>query len=280
MSELNKHAEYAHYDSLSTEDLQEILRKHAHGELQTEPDTDELYYIMEVLAERRQQTDPTAFHSDEESLADLRKHYMPKEESRVHPKVVRLPNRILRTVAAVAAAVLIGVVGTSITADAFQIDIWGKFANWTKEIFQFTGTPQGTAAANPEKGYNAELKSLQDALNDHEVIKKLAPTWMPEGYKSKDLQIMITPRVLNINAIYENNGLELVINIRQTIGISAHQIEKNDDLLEVYAVDSVEYYIFSNTETLQSAWSIGEFECQIIGKISIEEMKEMINSIQ
>ena len=58
MSELNKRAEFSYYDSMTTEELQEILRKHAHGELETEPDTDELYYIMEVLARRREEENP------------------------------------------------------------------------------------------------------------------------------------------------------------------------------------------------------------------------------
>ena len=65
MSELNKRAEDSHYDSLPTEELQEILRKHAHGELETEPDTDELYYMMEVLAQRKEMNDPQAIRSDE-----------------------------------------------------------------------------------------------------------------------------------------------------------------------------------------------------------------------
>ena len=277
MSELNKRAEYAHYDSLPTEELQEILRKHAHGELQTEPDTDELYYIMEVLARRREEEDPQAFRSDEEALADFRKNYLPKE---TQAKVVRFPNRALRVVAAVLTIVVILVVGTSVTAEAFHVDIWGKFAIWTKEIFQFTDNPQGTTAANPEEDYNSELKSLQDALNDYEIAEKLAPTWMPDGYISKDLKITNTPRVLNIGAIYEKDGSELVIKIRQTIGVQAEQVEKNDELLEVYLIDGVEYYIFSNTETLQAAWSIGEFECLMIGKITLEEMKRMIDSIK
>jgi len=71
----------------------------------------------------------------------------------------------------------------------------------------------------------------------------------------------------------------LIISIRQTIGVQAEQVEKNDDLLEVYMVDSVEYYIFSSTETMNAAWSIGEFECIITGKITLEEMKRMIDSI-
>ena len=280
MSELNKRVEYSHYDSLPTEELQEILRKHAHGELQTEPDTDELYYIMEVLARRREEEDPQAFRSDEEALADFRKNYMPKEKSAVRPKAIRFPSRILGTVAAVLALVLILAAGSAVTAEAFHIDIWGKLANWTKEIFQFTDMRDGTSATNPEKENNLELKSLQDALVQYSKTEKLVPTWMPEGYKSKDLNVMNSPRTFNIYAIYENNESELIIKIRQTIGVQAPQVEKNDDFLELYVVDGVEYYIFSNTETLQAAWSIGEFECLMIGKITLEEMKMMIDSIK
>ena len=84
----------------------------------------------------------------------------------------------------------------------------------------------------------------------------------------------------NISAVYEKNGSDLIIKICQTIGVQAPQVEKNDDFLELYVVDGVEYYIFSNTKTLQAVWSIGEFECLMIGKITLEEMKMMIDSIK
>ena len=280
MSELNKRAEFACYDSMTTEELQEILRKHAHDELETEPDTDELYYIMEVLARRREEEDPQAFRSDEEALADFRKNYMPQAMQTGRAKMVRFPNRAFRVAAAVLAIVVILVVGTSVTAEAFHVDIWGKVATWTKEIFQFTDNPQGTTAADPEQENNVELASLREALAQHEITEKIVPSWMPRGYVSKDLKIKSSPRVLNINAIYESNGTELIIKIRQTIGVPADQVEKNEDMLEVYVVDGVEYYIFSNTETLQAAWSIGEFECMIGGNITLEEMKRMIDSIR
>ena len=50
-------------------------------------------------------------------------------------------------------------------------------------------------------------------------------------------------------------------------------------MLEIYTVNGVDYYIFSNTETMQAAWSIGEFECIIGGKLTLEEVKRMIDSI-
>ena len=279
MSEMEKHEELSRFDSMSTEELQEILRKHAHGELEIEPDTQELYKIMEVLSVRRQENNPQAFQTDEEAYVEFCQHYKPEEQAADMPKGIPFPSRWYKAVAAVLALVLILAAATSITAEALHIDIWNRLASWTNDVFQFGQILQVPSAPNPELEYNAELKSLQDALNDNQITEKLAPTWMPEGYTSKDLQIMSTPRVRNVSAVYDNNGSELIIKICQTIGVPAAQVEKNDDLLEVYVVDGVEYYIFSNTETLQVAWTVGEFECVISGKITLEEMKMMIDSI-
>ena len=269
MSELNNRAEYAHYDSLPTEELQEILRKHAHGELETEPDTDELYYIMEVLARRKEEQDPQAFRSDEQALEDFRKNYVPQERKK--PCAAGW----MKTAAAVAAILLVVVMSFGISAQAFDFDIWGKIANWTKEIFQFSYTQP----TEPEKENNAELKSLQDALVQNGITEKVSPTWLPEGCVFSDINVISTPREISISAIFENNGERLIISIRQVIGGQADQIEKSEDLLEIYTVNGVDYYIFSHTETMQAAWSIGEFECIIGGKLTLEEVKRMIDSI-
>lgn len=279
MSELEKREDSSRYDCMTTEELQEILRKHAHNELDTEPDTEELFKIMEVLSVRRQNADSPAFRSDEEAYAEFCKHYMPKENKSSHPKVITFSNRVFKMVAAVLAIVFVLAVGTTLTAKAFHLDIWSKFANWTKEVFQFADSTQGTTAANPEKENNLELKSLQDALAKENITEKLVPMWLPEGYKSKDLNVMTSPKGRTFYAIYVKSEAELVIKIRQTIGVPAHQVETSDDLIEIYTVNGIDYYIFSNNTKLQAAWNIGEFECIIGGNITLEEIKKMINSI-
>lgn len=279
MSEMDKHEDFSRYDCMTTEELQEILHQSAHSELGTEPDTQELFKIMKVLSVRRQNSDLPDFRSDEEAYADFCEYYMPKEKEEARPREAKRPNRTLKAVAAVLAVVLILAVGTTVTVKAFRIDILSKIASWTKDIFQFSDSPHGTTAAAPEKENNLELKSLQDALDQYMITEKLTPTWLPDGYKNKDLRVMDSPRARTIVANYEKSNEELIITIRQTIGVQANQVEKNDDLLEVYVANGTEYYIFSNTETLQAAWSIGEFECIIGGKITLEEIKMMINSI-
>ena len=279
MSELEKREGLSRYDSMSTEELQEILRKHTHGELETEPDTQDLFEIMEVLSKRRQNENPQAFRTDEEAFAEFKQYYMPKEKNvSAQPKKFRTSARLLRTVAAVLAIVLILTVGMSVSAKAFRFDLWGKIASWTKEIFHFSDI-SGPDVTEPDKMDSAEFDQLRNALNEYEIDERIAPTWLPNGYKHKDITVKASPKVRSIYAIYENNNVELIISIRQTIGVPAHQVEKNEDLLEIYIADDVEYYIFSNTETLQVVWSIGEFECKIVGKIAIEEMKAMIDSI-
>lgn len=279
MSEMEKREDFSRYERMTTEELQKILQERAHDELGTEPDTQELFKIMEVLSVRRQNSDLQDFRSDEEAFADFCEFYMPKEKEEARPKEAKRPNRTLKTVAAVLAVVLILAVGTTVTVKAFRVDIWSKFANWTKEFFQFTDSPQGDAPTKPERENNLELKSLQDALDQHMIAEKLVPTWLPDGYKSKDLRVMDSPRVRTIVANYEKSNEELIITIRQTIGVQANQVEKSDDLFEIYRSGDIDYYIFSNNANLQAKWSIDEFECIIIGQITLDEMKAMINSI-
>lgn len=279
MSELEKREGLSRHDSMPTEELQEILLKHLNGELETEPDTQDLFEIMEVLSKRRKEENPQAFRSNEEAFAEFVAYYMPKEtEKPAQPKRSIFSSRLLRTAAAVLAIVLILTLGMTVTAQAFHFDLWGKIASWTKEIFHFSDV-SGPDVTEPDNDYSIEYEQLRVALAEYNIDKSIMPTWLPNGYKHKDVTVKASPKARFIQAVYENNNVELIITIRQTIGVPAHQVEKTEDLLEIYTSNSIDYYLFSNTDTLHVVWSIGEFECKIVGEITVEEMKEMINSI-
>ena len=71
MVEQEKCVDFSRFDTMSTEELQEILRIHANGELEKEPDTEELFQIMGVLSKRRKQQEPHAFRPNEQAFADF-----------------------------------------------------------------------------------------------------------------------------------------------------------------------------------------------------------------
>lgn len=284
MSDMKGREEYSNYDTMRTEELQEILRKHAHDELETEPDTEELFYIMEVLAKRRE-SDPTQTHKTaEEAYADFVKYYAPEmaeDNANIRAsKPGKVSARWFRRIAAVAAAaVLVVVIFAATGAEAFDFDLWGKIASWTDDFFHFADETQTTQGTEPEKEVNLELASLQEALAQYEITEKLAPTWLPDGYSFIDINVLQSPREISISAMYEKNGERIIISIRQSIGSKPEQVEKGETLVEAYDSDGVTYFIFSNYDRVQTVWIYDEFECIITGSITLDEMKTMIDSI-
>ena len=278
MSEMNSRESYPRYDEMTTEQLREILRKHAHGELEKEPDTEELFYIMEVLANRESENPEKQIKSTEEAYATFVKHYAPEmAEDKPIPfsKRSAVATRCMKRVAVVA-IVFVALTTAAVSAKAFAPDFWNKVACWTREFFRFEDVTDGTEGQAPDIDNNAELDSLHEAL---EQQGGLAPHWIPEGYICISVDAKESPKALRISAVYEKGDIQLIIKIRQEFGSPPVQIEKNEDLIEIYTVDGVDYYIFSNYETIQTAWVVGEFECIISGKITLEEMKRIIDSI-
>lgn len=281
MSEMNSRESYPRYDEMTTEQLREILRKHAHGELEKEPDTEELFYIMEVLANRESENPEKQIKSTEEAYSTFVKHYAPEmaeEKPILFPKRGAVAARWMKRVAVVA-IICVALTTAAVSAKAFAPDFWEKVACWTKEFFHFQDVTDGTEGKEPDQENNVELESLRDALAQHKVAENLMPNWIPEGYICTSVSAKDNPKMRSISAVYEKDGKQLIIKFWQTIGQEPVQIEKNEDLIEIYTVDGVDYYIFSNDEYMQTAWIVGEYECLIIGNLTMEEMKKVIDSI-
>lgn len=271
MAELEKYGDHSRFDSMSTEELQEILRKHTNGELETDPDTDDLFAMMEVLSNRRQAENPQAFRSNEEAFIEFQQYYMPTKKTNRASYLPHLPKAV--------AAVLILTIGISVIMAALHFGFWGEFTSGG--FMQSTDTPV-INSPKPDKTFSAEYAQLRKILEANNIDEKIAPGWLPDGYKHKDIAVAEASSdtsITAITAIYENGNTELRIQILWAGKISADQIVINGSLLEAYTVDNTTYYISSQNETLQTVWISGGLKLQIIGEITIDEMKAMIDSI-
>lgn len=283
-----KDRDFSGFDSMSTEELEEILRLDAEKPEGEESDIDELYYIMEVLARRRECDENYTGKSVEEAFETFKKHYMPRDvlekyniqmsQTQVVVKKRRKPIRWLRAAAA-AAAVLAVCILASVSVDALGLDLWGKVATWSKEFFHFEDETAGTEISEPDMQNQMEYSSLQDALNRWKISKELAPTWLPDEYALKDIYVFDSPREIAIYATYALNSATIRISIRQLLDDFPEQVEKSENLIEVYSAKGITYYIFSNYTDIQAAWTIDEFECYIAGPLTIDEIKMIIDSI-
>ena len=280
MTEMNSREDYSHYDDMTTVQLQEILRKHAHGELETTPDTEELFYIMGVLRDRAKSDPDKKIKSTQEAYKTFVKYYAPEmAEGKVIPFTKRHPVARWAKRAAVVATICATLTVAAVSAEAFVPGWWDRVSAWSKEFFSFENTLDGTEGKEPDKQHNLALLSLQEALDLYNITQPLAPSWLPDDYVDVDLKSQRTPREVTISAVYESEERQLVIKIRQIVGAKELKIEKTDGLIEVYSVNGIEYFLFENNGVIQAAWVVDEFECLITGELTIDEMKSIVDSI-
>lgn len=278
MSE-NRNRDYSKYDSMTTEKLEEILRLNVSAPEGDETDTELLLYVMGVLANRRNNSiGKTAL----EAWESFQQNYLSEEEEcsedipGYHSRQTTLP-WLHRMVAAVVVIVLL--VSIPITAKAFEWEnLWEVIARWAKETFSFVSSDDAEYS-EPAIVDDLEYTSLMDMLERNNRSSDMVPTWIPEGYLLERIEKDATPVQEIYKAFYLDNEREVIIHVRSYLQEDPEKVEINEDLLEIYEVANVKYYIFSNVNQIRAVWVIDSYQCNISGDLSIEEIKLMIDSI-
>ena len=265
--------DFGKYDSMATEELEEILRLDAEKPEGQESDTDKILYIMEVLAERKRNNGHTG-KTALEAYESFKQNYMPETDNDIIPmKSKSRPPRWVRGLTATAAVLAILIVG-SVTAKAFGFNIWKAVVQWTQETFHFGDWGKS------DPNSNLQFASLQEALEYGKITTPLAPTWLPDGYELSDITVEITPLKKTYTAIYANVKKNLVITVRDYLDGDPFFVEQSDGLVEEYDVSGTIYYLFSNQGQNRAVWLYESYECDISGEVTIDELKKMIDSIQ
>ena len=261
------------YDAMTTRELEEILRLDAEMPEGQESDTEKILYIMEVLAKRNKQNSHTG-KTALEAYESFKQHYMPETDNKIIPmKTHRRMPRWVRSLTATAAVLAIILIGSSVTAKAFDFNLWKAVIQWTQETFHF-GT-WGNSNANNK----LQFASLQDALEQGNVPVSLVPTWIPDGYEIADVTVERNPMKRIYTAIYKKRENVLRITVRDYLDKYPVYVEQSDGLTEEYEVSGIRYYIFTDIDLLKAKWINGSYECSISGNVTIEELKMMIDSI-
>lgn len=273
MSE-NQNRDFAKYDAMATEELEEILRSDSQSPEGQESDGELLLYVMGVLAHRKRNSENPG-KTAQEAWESFEKHYLPQEEE-VHTAKSNRKGLRRWVAAAAAAAVLVAI---PLTASALSWDeIWNAVATWAKETFSFVSGGQSAPTEPIEDDFN-QYDSLRKALAEAGETFQGIPTWMPDGYTLQDIRVDETPMQKNYIAFYVNGEQRLKITVKSYVAADPEKIEINDELLEVYTAKDTDFYIFSNLERLRAVWLDGSYECSITGDVTMEEIKLMIDSI-
>ena len=265
--------DFSKYDEMTTEELEEILRLDAEMPEGQESDTDKILYIMEVLAERKR-NDSHAGNTALEALESFKQHYMPETNPSTAP--VKSKNRCLRWVRSLtaAAAVLAILLVGSVTAKAFGFNVWKAVIQWTQETFHFGDW--GKSEPQSKRAYD----SLQEALEECNTPTWLVPTDIPQGFELSEVAVEQSPIKNTYKAKYISSENTLIITVQDHLGKNPVYVEQSEGLVEEYKNNGITYYLFENNNQVQTIWIVDSYECCIAGKVTIDELKLMINSIE
>ena len=276
-----KKRDFSSYDAMTTEALEEILRLDAEAPLDREQDTELLFYIMSVLAERKR-ADGHPRKTAAQAWKEFLEHYFPCEETladepaAASPKK-RRPARWLRHLAAAAAAFAV-VVCAAFTADAFGFNILNIVGKWTEDMFYFAPIDQ-TEPNTPTCDDPTAYTELQKLLLRSGVDPNLAPTWIPDGFELTEFNYDPMVGQTGVVAYYYNGDRTILVSITSFLPEAPARIERSEGSIEVIQRDGVKYYLFTNLDCMCAAWIKDTWECTIGGHVTVEELKKMINSI-
>lgn len=288
MSEHKRPQQYAYLEQLSLEELEGIIR--ADAESEEKGDTDFIYAVLEVIDEKERAlpgyepvdvneawTEFLEYYNTREG-ADLSLYPMGGEDgAESGPVPAHSPERprlhiVRRHIVVVAAA--IGVAAALLlTVQAAGVDVFGAIAHWTDEVFSFSWAGRGTS----------ERPEWAEALIEQGVDASLIPTKIPDGYVAGELTIddlILWKEFYQPFRSTDNNLLSISIILYSSPEyFQTSTYEKDKSLVEIYEYGEGRIYTFSNIEENKVTYLDGLAEVCVIGNLSLEELKQILESI-
>ena len=138
----------------------------------------------------------------------------------------------------------------------------------------------GVEVSEPNGGSELEFESAQAFFSENNIPLDIIPTYYPSRYTFSDVFVTETPKREEYLAVFYDDNDTLKISIKVFLEHHPEQIEMDKDYHEIYSSNGIDYHLFVNHDQLQAVWITNTYECYISGVLTIEEVKQMIDSIE
>ena len=272
-----------------TDEYTALLQRAASGDIDLE--------LMQAYLDAMDEKDPIPFALEETATyerfaekhaAMLEELDRPVQSMELHTLEQQRPvekhsRGVLRRVVPVAAAAAL-MLGTIISAQAMGFDVFGKIARWTEETFHFSSARQTSAAVTRyplAEGEQMAFETLEDAVDAFGITAPIIPKRIPERFSLREVTALYNADGVEIYAEYEDDGgIELfAIDYRTVTAEDETIIEKDAASVGLYEKNGIGHYLITDNECENAIWQNGELECYIMGMVSQQEMREIIDSI-
>jgi len=204
---------------------------------------------------------------EETQVADADVVRMVPEKEKARP----VRHRKLMRFGLVAAAVIVLFIAAAATASALGYNLFGWVPRWNDEAFSFGGEE-----AKPNELFDSSPIAV--ALEQLGIHEPLYPTWLPEGFKLKTSVVETDPVLLH--EIYYNGNRTLSITVDSSSSAFTYVYQKEDTSPLEYYSNNMTFYIVSDVEQHTAIWQTDNYVAYIMGDISLEEMKRIVDSVR
>ena len=279
----NQYGSDAYLEQLSTEQLEDILRADLASEDQENDEA--VFHILEVL-EKREKENPTGRLPDtDQAWKEFQQYYNIPEgegqslypvrsdpERHSAPTSTKRSRRFRPRKILIVAAVLVLMFGSMLTAQAAGVDVFGAIGRWTEEKFHFDIVQD-----------NDRTSLFQETATQAKIPQDFVPTWVPDGFEGAEPQVdTVENYMTSIICVYSNQEKTYSVDIEHYYNkadIETLVIEKDDTNVCSYESNGKTFYIMSDMEYLTATRTDGVFVETISGQLSIDEIKQIIDSI-
>lgn len=286
---------YAYLDQLSTQELEELLR----ADLSSAEDgqDDAVFHIVEVMLKREMDEPAGAVPDTDAAWKEFKQYYdipegsglslypcgdadaIPSSAAGADPRPRARRRRILWRSSLIAAAAMAALLCGMVAAQASGVDVFGTLGRWTNDTFRFISR---YTVGEPDDGMSPEYRDIVRSTLAGWGAEDLFPTWSPEGFEASEPRIMSDSGGDTLSIIF-NNESDIFYSIQITHFYNsmdlAGEFEKDNRLVEEYISNGKLFYIFPNIDTLTATWLGEEFMVMVNGNLTIDEVKDILNSI-
>ena len=278
-SDNSGHRDYSRFERLSNEELRSILARDSLLDDGEDADMDSILAISEILAGREHTSASEIDAAWESFQKDYRPYTMDakplfalddeKEERSEGRKKTRLLVRIVSIAAVISLLLGFG----AVTAYARKGALWNVVVNWSQGSFRL---------ADPEEPKPGPFYALATALRGCGIREPLVPKWLPDGYGEGTFQFEDISGFMQFYSTCYNGEKEIHMNVFQYPSEQRPEVIYESDTsvpYEIYEAGGVEHYLMMNDKYRRAVWMNGDLECSILGEVSEQEMKRIIDSI-
>ena len=260
---------YPSVEGLSQKTLRGLVEQALRETADTLPEELPLWLKGYRIAERNFAIENIHFPKTEQGFYDARRRLVFEELFLLQAALFRLKQTLVTFAALFCVVVFV--------ADASGAGVLDRLIEWGSETFSLR---PASGVMELEVAEENGFKSLAEALEYYEVENPAIPTWIPNRYSIDRVAAMEAENTTTISGRYTTDSGTLFIRVAIGFGEDFTFEENQTAEHNMYQAKEIEFVLSTNMDTERATWDINGVTYSAGGNISLDELKEMLDSIQ